>query len=170
MSHIEQRRRYILLPFLSGILWPRCVPARETASPLFRHLTSSQITSGSRNEGQPWALLSARKSSQLRPFGASQRLRRTIQKVIRQMLEHEQKRMKCIVLEYSNHDLRLSSITVIECHRFLFLLAFLDFLEKLVFLFKVTRVLRQTDNRNCNLVTRRFVYQNKNMRCKDERN
>jgi hypothetical protein len=60
-----------LFPLVSGRLWPRCVPAVLTVSPLlFKTLTLSQITSESRNEGQPWTLDSAMKASTERLTGA----------------------------------------------------------------------------------------------------
>ena len=51
---METKLIQYLFPLASGKLWPRCVPAELTVSPLlFKTLTLSQITSESRNEGQP---------------------------------------------------------------------------------------------------------------------
>ena len=51
---METKLIQYLFPLVSGRLWPKCVPAELTVSPLlFKTLTLSQITSESRNEGQP---------------------------------------------------------------------------------------------------------------------
>ena len=49
---MDTRLMQYRLPFLSGRLWPRWVPARLTASPSLRHRTFSQTTSSSRKLGQ----------------------------------------------------------------------------------------------------------------------
>ena len=46
------------------------VPSIDTASPSGSIRTCSRWTSSSRKDGQPWSLLSAMNSAQLRPRGA----------------------------------------------------------------------------------------------------
>jgi hypothetical protein len=67
-AHLMQYR----LPLASGRLCPKCVPSAETASPVALSTRMfSQTTSWSRNEGQPWVLLSEMNSAIERPIGAT---------------------------------------------------------------------------------------------------
>ena len=80
---METKLIQYLFPLASGRLWPRCVPAVLTVSPLlFKTLTLSQITSESRNEGQPWTLDSAMKASTERLTGAFKNSNSSVRSII----------------------------------------------------------------------------------------